>query len=252
MAKSSARRTRTGRPSAQDATRPAVRTAETPKSLHFKETPADEVLAPGDVLKRHARVEVDLSIASHATKADAQTDVLPGIPGSAIRVQRFDDSLNSATRTTSRSSLRSSSMHEPRGPPLEVVLTLSETRQTPSGDRLQRNTKKTSTVVAEPKKFGVRASGRTVRNDESFPHEALGRPTPRSRSAERPGEQDPPRVGSLATLVRGQHHIHGRPPPAGRERCTVRSAEQSSLGPHTVMILPQVHLRKPCYDFYFL
>jgi hypothetical protein len=23
-------------------------------------------------------------------------------------------------------------------------------------------------------------------------------------------------------------------------------------GPHSVMILPQVHLRKPCYDFYFL
>ncbi|PWY61552.1 hypothetical protein BO70DRAFT_409253, partial [Aspergillus heteromorphus CBS 117.55] len=22
--------------------------------------------------------------------------------------------------------------------------------------------------------------------------------------------------------------------------------------PHSVMILPQVHLRKPCYDFYFL
>jgi hypothetical protein len=26
----------------------------------------------------------------------------------------------------------------------------------------------------------------------------------------------------------------------------------AARGPHSVMILPQVHLRKPCYDFYFL
>ena len=42
-------------------------------------------------------------------------------PGSAICVQRFDDSLNSAIHITYRSSLRSSSMHEPRDPPLKVV-----------------------------------------------------------------------------------------------------------------------------------
>jgi len=40
---------------------------------------------------------------------------------SAICVQRFDDSLNSAIHITYRSSLRSSSMHEPRDPPLKVV-----------------------------------------------------------------------------------------------------------------------------------
>ena len=40
---------------------------------------------------------------------------------SAICVQRLDDSLNSAIHTRYRSLLRSSSMHEPRGPPLEVV-----------------------------------------------------------------------------------------------------------------------------------
>ena len=39
----------------------------------------------------------------------------------AICVQRFDDSLNSAIHITYRSWLRSSSMHEPRDPPLEVV-----------------------------------------------------------------------------------------------------------------------------------
>lgn len=39
----------------------------------------------------------------------------------AICVQRLDDSRNSAIHTTYRSLLRSSSTHEPRGPPLEVV-----------------------------------------------------------------------------------------------------------------------------------
>ena len=53
---------------------------------------------------------------------DAQTGMLPGYPESAICVQRFDDSLNSAIHTTYRNWLRSSSMHEPRDPPLEVVL----------------------------------------------------------------------------------------------------------------------------------
>ena len=42
----------------------------------------------------------------------------PGITKSAICVQGFDDSLNSAIHTTYRSWLRSSSMHEPRDPPL--------------------------------------------------------------------------------------------------------------------------------------
>ena len=45
----------------------------------------------------------------------------PGRTGSAICVQRFDDSRNSAIHTTYRSWLRSSSMHEPRDPPLKVI-----------------------------------------------------------------------------------------------------------------------------------
>ena len=42
-------------------------------------------------------------------------------PGSASCVQRFDDSLNSAIRTTYRISLRSSSLREPRYPSAGVV-----------------------------------------------------------------------------------------------------------------------------------
>ena len=48
----------------------------------------------------------------------------PGIAKSAICVQRFDDSLNSAIHTTYRSWLRSSSMHEPKDPPLKVMCRL--------------------------------------------------------------------------------------------------------------------------------
>ena len=55
---------------------------------------------------------------------DTQADMLPGIPGSAICVQKFDDSLNSAIHITYRNWLRSSSMHEPRDPPLKVVIGL--------------------------------------------------------------------------------------------------------------------------------
>ena len=47
--------------------------------------------------------------------------MLLGEPKSAICVQRFDDSLNSAIHTTYRSWLRSSSMREPRDPPSKVV-----------------------------------------------------------------------------------------------------------------------------------
>jgi hypothetical protein len=56
--------------------------------------------------------------------ADTQTDMLPGEPGGAICVQSFDDSLNSAIRTTYRISLRSSSLREPRYPLLEVVMAI--------------------------------------------------------------------------------------------------------------------------------
>jgi len=53
--------------------------------------------------------------------SDTQTDMLQRGPCSAICVRKFDDSLNSAIHITYRSLLRSSSMHEPRDPPLKVV-----------------------------------------------------------------------------------------------------------------------------------
>jgi hypothetical protein len=52
---------------------------------------------------------------------DSQTGMLPGIPRSAMCVQRLDDSLNSAIHITYRISLRSSSLREPRDPLSKVV-----------------------------------------------------------------------------------------------------------------------------------
>ena len=56
--------------------------------------------------------------------ADAQASMLLAEASSAICVQRFDDSRNSAIHTTYRISLRSSSLREPRYPLLRVVLGL--------------------------------------------------------------------------------------------------------------------------------
>jgi hypothetical protein len=59
---------------------------------------------------------------------EAQTGVPKGDPLGAICVQEFDDSRNSAIHTTYRSSLRSSSLREPRYPLLKVVLGLCDLR----------------------------------------------------------------------------------------------------------------------------
>ena len=121
---------------------------------------------------------------------DARTGMPPGMPGGAMCVQRLDDSLNSAIHITYRSSLRSSSMPEPRDPLLKVLTKFSF--------RLRLIT------------TGMKFSG-------------LRRLAP-ERAPRRSNSVRYSRVGGWA--------------PGG--------------SPHSVMILPQVHLRKPCYDFYFL
>jgi len=52
---------------------------------------------------------------------DAEANMLLAEASSAMCVQRFDDSRNSAIHTTYRISLRSSSLREPRYPLLRVV-----------------------------------------------------------------------------------------------------------------------------------
>ena len=122
--------------------------------------------------------------------------------GSAICVQRFDDSLNSAIRTTYRISLRSSSLLMPRYPSTRVVLFWGSRVAAQEG--------------ADDSKRGERRGARNVCRSSVWwlPHTCGG-----SRAAAR---------------VRG-------------ERDGTHGADEG-----TIMILPQVHLRKPCYDFSFL
>ena len=60
--------------------------------------------------------------------ADTQISILPAVTGSAMCVQRFDDSRRYADRITYRISLRSSSLWEPRHPLLKVVWHLRHMR----------------------------------------------------------------------------------------------------------------------------
>ena len=60
--------------------------------------------------------------------ADAEADMVSAEASTAICVQRFDDSRNSAIHTTYRISLRSSSLREPRYPSLRVVLSCRSSR----------------------------------------------------------------------------------------------------------------------------
>ena len=63
--------------------------------------------------------------------------MLLGVPSSARCVQRFDDSLGSASRKTYRISLRSSSVWEPRYPLLKVVFVVGSVKSVRGADRIR-------------------------------------------------------------------------------------------------------------------
>ena len=92
-------------------------------SMNFKRLPIRQTL----ILQPHVSEPKDaVSVSQPSTLliccwTDTERGVLLGLPKSAICVQRFDDSLNSAIRITYRISLRSSSLREPRYPLLRVV-----------------------------------------------------------------------------------------------------------------------------------
>ena len=111
---------------------------------------------------------------------------------SAICVQRFDDSRNSAIHTTYRISLRSSSLREPSYPLLRVVFGLYH--------RLGERSEEPSPLAClQSSVFGVGLIKESERPEPPLPLQFAG-------------------------------------------------VWDDSIG----MILPQVHLRKPCYDFSFL
>ena len=95
------------------------------------------LLEPGRA-KRHAAANSGARAGRATTRVEALLEeaCFQAEPGSAICVQRFDDSLNSAIRTTYRISLRSSSLREPRYPSAGVVCLLrGATRTAARGQR---------------------------------------------------------------------------------------------------------------------
>ena len=159
-----------------------------------------------------------------------------------------------AIHTSSRSWLRSSSTHEPSDPPLRIVLfyfCLVEgapargqrlPRREPNGDRLSDD----RDAERERGGFG---------SPYPFETERRGSPRPPTERVSPPGGRRPthrgysPRRGRLWSFFRSTVHAGpGRPGP-----CPSRAGRGGGDGRvDALMILPQVHLRKPCYDFYFL
>ena len=148
--------------------------------------------------------------------------------GNAICVQSLDDSLNSAIHITYRISLRSSSLREPRYPSTGVVVRVVGCGQPTGVDRPQ-----VGWGGGKPRDDKRRTTpSRTTRAL------TLGRMPTRPQPAQHPSEEEATREGAR----------RGRP--EGRPRPESQFARGSEWIP--VMILPQVHLRKPCYDFSFL
>ena len=145
---------------------------------------------------------------------DAEADMLSAETSSAICVQRLDDSRNSAIHTTYRISLRSSSLREPRYPLLRVVLVNRAGRPSRLHSLLQ---------------ICLVWSGWL---------EKLANPLP------------PVRVITGLSRFRRSMTPHTCSLPSMHERPTFISSQVWLL--IDSMILPQVHLRKPCYDFSFL
>jgi hypothetical protein len=158
-------------------------------------------------------------------RTDTQRSVLPGVvPESAICVQRFDDSLNSAIRITYRISLRSSSVREPRYPLLRVVLYV----------------KYNSTVSVSSEQSINLVCKKGVDDKVSSQRQMI------SKSDTATQTDIASKSSRFSTTAAGTEKITV----SSRTRVTnSREFERFGL---VLMILPQVHLRKPCYDFYFL
>ena len=160
----------------------------------------------------------------------------PGRPEGASCVQEFDDSLNSAIRITYRISLRSSSLREPRYPLLTVVrfvgADLTQPVFTPTGLIWGSRSPRDLSVGRE----GQRSVSVIVTPERGQKPSLFAlplNPHVSKRSLNQTGQRDLPEIASQGEESRIK--VHG----------------VFNVG-YVLMILPQVHLRKPCYDFYFL
>ncbi len=218
-----------------------------PDSMHFSRPTADGSAASDDQF--HASPAPSTGRAG-GSSGDAQADMPSGQASGATCVQKLDDSRNSAIHTTYRISLRSSSLREPRYPLLRVVCYSSRFALPPPAAR------------ARPRGGGGRlrlARSNMVRGASAGQRKPDSRPPPpagelareRAELAQEAGKADeassPSEGGPHASEARPRRPLPARTrSPGGRRR--VRRVYRSVCA----MILPQVHLRKPCYDFSFL
>ena len=135
-----------------------------------------------------------------------------GYPESTVYVQVSIGSRNSAIHNAYHSSLRPSSLFEPRHRSLKVVRKKQRRRTPPRKVRLQMQHTQ------------VKGGRQELRGGDEHPPSHL-----------------PPLSLSLGALMRSPS-----PGKASRQEFTV------VIVGCVRMILPQVHLRKPCYDFSFL
>jgi hypothetical protein len=149
---------------------------------------------------------------------------------SASCVQGFDDSLNSAIHITYRISLRSSSVREPRYPLSKVVSWFCFVNRTILASKSRSENQAIRSILAQNLKA-------TVTHDAKA---AL------SRSEARYGYRDFNRITIWLTTVLPA--VQAMKPEKRRPGGHGRVWHVSQV----LMILPQVHLRKPCYDFSFL
>ena len=157
-------------------------------------------------------------------------------PESAMCVQNLDDSRGLAIRITYRISLRSSSLWEPRHPPLKVVRYKMYLGWCGRG-------KDRSFDFHPPPPLGFR----------SFRSSRVGF-SPSCRKIRGVSAVDGGRQCARTRTPTRQPTDWSEKGDAGEQRLPaasrVHKRRRSWIG--VVMILPQVHLRKPCYDFTFL
>jgi hypothetical protein len=159
-------------------------------------------------------------------------------PGSASCVQRFDDSLNSAIRTTYRISLRSSSLREPRYPSTRVVCLLVLEMLNEENDPLK------AARFAQLQGHAVLPKGklnaRLARKDDTLKRAppalqclCARRPRPPSRRGERSKRYE--RRAKASTDPRRQRHRGDRPsradPPGVQVTVRIRAGGKTGNDP---------------------
>ena len=161
-------------------------------------------------------------------------------------VQRFDDSLDPAIRITYRISRRSSSLWEPRDPSLKDVwllfgccLVLAKVRLLARGKKLfYRVCFPRASRCARVRMVQRRSAARRAPKQGPKERADVGQKTRRGAPAG-------PRTSLVCWVAASRRGV-----PA-RHGCREKRGFVDE-GMSVLMILPQVHLRKPCYDFSFL